>query len=265
MRGLALFPAALLTLVCAAAAVQAQGGFPAANGPVEIDARDGVEWVSAPDGASGYYRARGNVVVRQEGLTLQAGEVTAFYRRGAAQAQEIHRLEASGAVVMRNETTEASGDAAVYDLTAGTVLMTGRQVQLTGREMVITASRSMEFRDRENLVIARGGAVAAQGERRLRADRLTAYLTRAAADAPGRVERIDAAGDVHLSTPAEVIRAEEGVYNVTAEQALLCGSVRISRGSNQLNGECAEVDLKNGRSILKGRVNSLIVPRDAEN
>ena len=43
----------------------------------------------------------------------------------------------------------------------------------------------------------------------------------------------------------------------------LCGNVRITRGKNQLNGACAEINLKTGNSRLIGdgrRVKGLITP-----
>ncbi len=259
--------ALLAVFLAATGGARGQTGFPATGGPVEIEASGGVEWISTPDGKSGYYRARGNVVAHQDQLTVRADELTAFYREGAAgQAQEIHRLEAVGNVVVQDGATESTGDAAVYDLVARTVRITGRQVRLTDPAMVIIASQSLEFQEKGNLAIALGNATAVEQDRRLRADRLTAYLTKAgsgdSAGARSRVDHINATGNVLLSTPTEIIRADEGVYTVAAEQALLCGQVKISRGNSQLNGECAEVDLKNGRSLLKGRVNSLIIPKD---
>ena len=67
------------------------------------------------------------------------------------------------------------------------------------------------------------------------------------------IDRIDAFGNVLVSTGSEIARSNEGVYNPQTEIATLCGNVKITRGKNQLNGACAEVNLKTGRSRLLGR------------
>ena len=81
------------------------------------------------------------------------------------------------------------------------------------------------------------------------------------------VAQIDAFGDVHISTPTEIARGDEGVYILDDGIATLCGNVRITRGDSQLNGECAEVNLNTGISRLlggTGRVRGLITPKSGQ-
>ena len=69
-----------------------------------------------------------------------------------------------------------------------------------------------------------------------------------------------------ITTPTEVATADRGIYNHKSGIAQLVGSVRLTRGDNQLNGDRAEVNLKTGVSRLlatrgrDGRVRVLVVP-----
>jgi lipopolysaccharide export system protein LptA len=83
-----------------------------------------------------------------------------------------------------------------------------------------------------------------------------------------RLNRIDAYGNVIITTPEEVARGDRGVYMAETGIANLIGSVKITRGENQLNGEAAEVNLRTGVSRIVsakngkagGPVRALIVP-----
>ena len=66
------------------------------------------------------------------------------------------------------------------------------------------------------------------------------------------MKQIDAIKNVVISTPNEIVRASEGVYDVQSGIATLTGSVKITRGQNQLNGESAVVNLNTGVSRLYG-------------
>jgi lipopolysaccharide export system protein LptA len=84
-----------------------------------------------------------------------------------------------------------------------------------------------------------------------------------------QLKRIDAEGNVEVSSPAEVGRGTTGTYDVATGIATLTGDVRISRGQNQLNGEFAEVNMNTGVSKVRAapaanaardRVRGLLVP-----
>ena len=82
--------------------------------------------------------------------------------------------------------------------------------------------------------------------------------------------RIDAQGNVVITTPTDVARGRQGVYNLTTEIATLTGDVRLTRGDNHLNGQTAEVNMKTGIGRLLstgdrtgGRVKGLFSSRSA--
>ena len=78
-----------------------------------------------------------------------------------------------------------------------------------------------------------------------------------------RLQRIEAFGDVHVSTEAEIAVGDRGVYNAETGIAVLAGNVKITRGKNQLNGDYAEVNTHTGISRLLSdsqQVRGLFVP-----
>lgn len=234
--------------------------------PVTVEAEQGIEWIRD----SKMYVARGNAVAIRGEVTVRADVLTALYRekKAGGDGTEIFRLEATGSTVIETPTDRALADRAVYDLDQGVVVLLGEALRFENGEDVITARDSLEYWEQRNLAVARGDAVALRGGRRIRADILTAYFEADDAGAT-RLTRVDATGNVVITTPQEVARGQEGVYNALEEKATLNGDVRITRGENQLNGQRAVVDLRTGVSRLLpgdgsgGRVKGLFTPGGA--
>jgi lipopolysaccharide export system protein LptA len=117
--GLAALTAALL----GAGLAYAQEGTSALKGhnsraPVDISADRG----EAQDRADRVVFA-GNVVVRQEELTLRTARLTVAYSTGSG--IDINRIDASGGVTVTSPSETARGDFAVYDLDQGLITMVG--------------------------------------------------------------------------------------------------------------------------------------------
>lgn len=207
-------------------------------------------------------------------------------------SNEIWRLEAEGHVVIRTATDTARGDRGVYDMDQAVLVLTGRELSLTTPSQVLTARDSLEYWSQRRMAVARGNAVAVDNQegRRIGADTLVSYLLPEDAPAPaapatpvrpaggtarpqgpapgeGKVDRVEAFGNVEIRTPTEVVRGERGVYSPATGMARVLGGVRITRGDNQINGREAIVNLRTGvaRLVSSGdrgeRVRGLIVPQ----
>ena len=197
-------------------------------------------------------------------MHVEADELIAHYRANAAGENEIYRLDANGNVRIISENETATSDNAVYDIDQGVLVMTGQEIRLDTPEDTITARDSIEYYEQRRLAVARGDALAIRGDRRVRADTLTAHFTQGAANS--EMDRIEAAGNVLVSTPGDIVRAERGDYSPKRGIAAVTGDVRITRGDTQLNGERAEVNLNTGVSrILSSRsgerVRGLFLPK----
>jgi lipopolysaccharide export system protein LptA len=144
---------------------------------------------------------------------------------------------------------------------------------------MVTARDSLEWYDQKQIAVARGDAVAVRDVKVIRADVLTAHMTKdkppPAAGKPGKaapaaaqakprnaatplgdtdesskISRVDAQGHVLVSTQTDVGRGDYGVYNADSGIATLLGNVTITRGPNTVRGEYAVMDMNNNISRM---------------
>jgi lipopolysaccharide export system protein LptA len=271
------------------------------GGPIDITARDGIEWRQTEQEVI----ATGNAKAVRGQVTVMADRLTAWYRKkGAAstaqptpvsgltgdpstEGNEIHRMQADGHVRIFTPTDQAQGDRATYDLDQSVLVMTGKDLKLTTPSGIITAKDDLEYWPQKHMAVARGNAVVTTKDaKRVAADTLVAYTTDNPPPAPstptpastatkpsddplaasGKLQRVEAFGNVSIRTPTDTVTGDRGVYVPDTGMARLAGNVRITRGQNQLNGAEADVNMKTGIANLiaqrSGRVRGLVVPND---
>lgn len=232
------------------------------DGPVTVEAENGIEWLRN----ARQYIARGNAKATQGEVTVFADRLIASYRE-AGGSTEIFQLEADGNVRIASPAQTAYGDRAVYDLDSQRMRLTGQDLRLVSAADTVTARDHIDYFQQEKMAVAVGDAVAKRDDRTIRADTLTA---RFAEDKSGKQQltRVDADGNVVVTTPNEIARSRQAVYTVATETAVLSGDVKITQGKNQLNGQRAEVNLRTGVSRLlagtggSGRVKGIFVPQE---
>jgi lipopolysaccharide export system protein LptA len=299
------------------------------GGPIDITARDGIEWQQVQQEviARGDAKAiRGNVTVTADRLTAwyrkknsteapQATQVSGLAGDPSTEGNEIYRLRADGHVHIFTATDRAQGDKATYDLDQSVLVMTGHDLKLTTPNDVITARDDLEYWPQKHMAVARGDAVVVTTDaKRVAADTLVAYTTdnpppasatpasaspasaspasatptsaapgktapapstghaQSSSDplaASGKLQRVEAFGNVSIRTPTDTVTGDRGVYVPDTGMARLVGNVRITRGQNELNGAEADVNMKTGIATLvaqkAGRVHGLVVPNDESN
>ena len=192
---------------------------------------------------------------------------------------EIYRLDADGHVTIKGERQTVVGDQAVYDVDQQIGIVTGKALKMTTATDVVTARDSLEWYDQKQIAVARGDAVAVRDVKVIRADVLTAHMTKdkpppaagkpdkaapaaaqakprnaamplGADDESSRISRVDAQGHVLVSTQTDVGRGDYGVYNADSGIATLLGNVTVTRGPNTIRGEYAVMDLNNNVSRM---------------
>jgi lipopolysaccharide export system protein LptA len=273
--------AALVWVTSGAPPLAAQGlglGAASEDRPIAISAASGIEWQQDAQ----VYIARGNAVAKRGTTEVSADTLTAHYRpnKGEGSDTEIYRLNADGHVTIKGETQTVVGDQAVWDVDQQMGIVTGKTLKLTTATDVVTARDSLEWYDRKQISVARGDAVAIrENVKRIRADVLTAHMTKdqakpagaalaapsakpdatrpgAAPGPPGgsnessRISRVDALGNVLVSTATDIARGDYGVYNAETGLVTLLGNVTITRGDNAIRGQYAVVDLTNNVSRM---------------
>lgn len=245
--------------------------------PIEISADSGIEWQQDAQ----VYIARGNAVAKRANSEVHADTLTAHYRKSKAGGgdNEIYRLNADGRVTIKGERQAVIGDQAVYDVDQQIGIVTGKGLKLTTATDVVTARDSLEWYDAKQIAVARGDAVAVRDAKQVRADVLTAHMTKdkpavagsapaskptgAAAtakpaasagllggDTGSRIRRVDAQGNVLVSTATDIGRGDYGVYNAETGIVTLLGNVTVTRGPNTIRGQYAVMDLNNNISRM---------------
>lgn len=262
--------------------------------PVTINADDGIEWVREEK----KYTARGNAKATRNDATIYADLLTAFYREKTGdKGQDIFRVDADGNVRIAANGQLARGDKGVYYVDKAVFVLVGKNLRMESDQGTLTARDSLEYWENRRLAVARGDATVVQADQRMRADVMTAHIadpsdpeqkaekrpakggsptdkaTSKATDkaatpdgsklpeGSGQIKKIDAFGNVHISLQNAIIRGDNGVYLPAKGVATICGNVRVTSGKNQLNGKCAEVNLKTGIYRLTGRAKGLVQPR----
>jgi lipopolysaccharide export system protein LptA len=289
------------------------------GGPIDITARDGIEWRQTQQEVI----ARGDAKAIRGAVTVTADRLTAWYRKKAGsqpaeqasapspatdpasglagdsstEGNEVYRLQADGHVHIFTATDQAQGDKATYDLDQSVLVMTGHDLKLTTPNDVITARDDLEYWPQKHMSVARGDALVVTSDaKRVAADTLVAYTTdnptpasstpapasatpaSAGVDplaATGKLQRVEAFGNVSIRTPTDIVTGDRGVYLPDTGMARLGGNVRITHGQSQLNGAEADVNMKTGIATLiarqpgeasiPGRVHGLVVPNDQSN
>jgi lipopolysaccharide export system protein LptA len=123
----------------------------------------------------------------------------------------------------------------------------------------ITADQ-LEVAQNQKLATFTGNVDAVQGELVLSADRLRVYYygqgQEAPAGASSSIRRIEADGNVFVSSPSETAQGTAGVYDVESNQLSLDGSVVLTQDDNVIRGERLEIDLVTGESRVLAAVAS---------
>ena len=298
-----LFAGGLLAAWTSAAAAQSMDL--SHGGPVQVNASGGIDWQQQQQEviAHGDARAvRGDVTVTADRLIAfyrkkptapgAAAPPPAKTPGGTAPdasgASEVYRLEAVGHVHIFTQTDQAFADHGVYDMDQSVLVLTGGHLRLITPQDVLTALDSMEDWPQKHMAVARGNAVVLTNDaRRIAADVLVAYTVPGQGNpapasppaappkppsdpllASGKLQRVEAFGNVDVRTPTDTVRGDRGVYVPDTGRSHVIGHVRVTRGQNQLNGGAAEVNMKTGvATMLSGgpeRIQGLIVPNDAQ-
>jgi len=121
----------------------------------------------------------------------------------------------------------------------------------TYQPLDITAER-LEMKQREGRAIFKGTVNVTQGKMTLTADTLTVfYATEAGIENPS-ISRLDAQGNVMLTSETESLSGDWGVYDVDRRLVTLGGDVVFAQGDNTLRGKRLEFDLVSGLAKLDG-------------
>jgi lipopolysaccharide export system protein LptA len=211
--------------------------------PVAIEADQGVEWRQNEQ----VYIARGNATAKRGDTSIRADALYAHYRKTADNRQEIYKITAEGAVKITTPKETITSDTAEYMVETAVFTLKGKPVQIDSGKSTLTAALIV-YNSKNKVANVTGGAQVVEEKKRVRADRFIAFFKEE--EGKQSLKRVEAIGNVVITTPTEIARGNRGDYEAETQVATLTGNVRLTRGDSQLNGDRAEVNMKSGVSKL---------------
>ena len=126
-------------------------------------------------------------------------------------------------------------------------------------------ANEMEIIEADKQAIFRGLVDAVRGEEHIRADTMTVFYSdvkQADGTSKSQVSKLDAVGNVTVTTPKQVITGEWAKMDVEANTLVVGGKVKLVEGKTTLQGEKLDVDLNTHRTLMSGgRVKGSFVPK----
>lgn len=110
---------------------------------------------------------------------------------------------------------------------------------------------ALEVLQAEQVAVFSGNVDAIQGDMRLQASNIRVHYN-SGGGTGGEISRIDATGNVHVSSATETARGDSAVYNVVGEEVTMEGNVVLTQGGNVIQGDRLTIDLATGHSRIEG-------------
>ncbi|MHB9097660.1 MAG: lipopolysaccharide transport periplasmic protein LptA [Syntrophales bacterium] len=138
-------------------------------------------------------------------------------------------------------------------------------------------SDRLDAYNEKRMVVFSGNAVATQGARTIRADRLTLYYreekkpagqTTREPEGTGNLERVEAAGHVTITEGERIVTGDEAVFDQDAQKITMTGGAVMREGANIVRGDRIVVFLNENRGVVEStenkRVTATIYPGDSQ-
>jgi lipopolysaccharide export system protein LptA len=126
-------------------------------------------------------------------------------------------------------------------------------------------ANEMEIIDVDKQAIFRGKVDAVRDGERIRSDIMTVFyadVKQADGTSKSQVSKLDATGNVTITTRKQTITGEWARMDVLANTLVVGGHVKLVEGKTTLQGEKLNVDLTTDRTLMTGgRVKGSFVPK----
>ena len=126
-------------------------------------------------------------------------------------------------------------------------------------------ANEMEIVDADKQAIFRGKVDAVRGDQHIRSDIMTVFyadVKQPDGTSKSQASKLDATGNVTITTSKQVITGEWAKMDILANTLLVGGKVKLTEGKTTLQGEKLTVDLTTERTLMTGgRVKGSFVPK----
>ena len=116
-------------------------------------------------------------------------------------------------------------------------------------------ANEMEIIDADRQAIFRGKVEAVRGDQQMRSDIMTVFyadVKQPDGSSKSQVSKMDATGNVTITTKKQVITGQGAKMDVLANTLLVGGGVKLVEGRTTLKGEKLTVDLSTERTLMIG-------------
>jgi lipopolysaccharide export system protein LptA len=148
--------------------------------------------------------------------------------------------------------------------------------KINSKEPIEIVSDRMDAFNEKKMVIFSGHAVATQGDKEIKSDRLLLYYKKEtgkkdktgvkAIEGTGDLEKIEAKGNVIVTQKARVATGDEAVYFQDSGQIIMTGNPTLRDGKNLIKGDKVIVFVNEDRGVVesdqKKRVKAVIYPQE---
>lgn len=227
--------------------------------PLEINAQNGM--ICSQDKRR--CTASGPVVSTKGSSVLKSEKLVVYFKdKSSPKAeksddnpqQDVEKIEAIGHVHFfdtrgaAQKGVEARGHYALYQEEEGKLTLEGHPI-LKDSQTLISGGNRVIFYEKAQRAEIIGRSTVKRDDKLMQADMFNVYFTK---NETGQLtfDRVEAHGNVLISTPTEIAKAKRGVYANTTQVAELFDDVVITRVEGQLRGNYGRYDMVSGQSQL---------------
>ena len=211
-----------------------------------VEADESLEWFEKEK----YYLAKGNVILKKDGVTLKANIIKADYVFENGE-NILKKIIAKDKVVLTKENTKATGQYMIYDLKEKIARILGSFQTFSSPSGYVESTKNIIFDDVNNKARAEGNV------KIILSNKTVIYADNVKADfepTKKSLKKAIAKGNVIIENKAKgrKSKADLGVYNSNDEIIRLTGNVVIINQKSKLSGSKGITNLKTGVSNIIG-------------
>lgn len=214
--------------------------------PVSIEASGQLEWLRDQN----LYRANKDVVIIQGDSTIKGDNAEASYDPAIGQSA-LTVMTVTGHVTMINQGRTITADKGVYDTRTKFLTLTGPIVTLTTPDAKVTSTNGMTYDGIQSIATATGNAVVTEPDKQLKADKVVATIDQDT----NKLKHAVATGHVLITHKTDkgtdISQSQHAVYDLGSDVINLDGDVKLTSGTNHMQGDAAVINLATGVSNLK--------------
>ena len=211
-----------------------------------VEADESLEWFEKER----YYLAKGNVILKKDGITLKANSIKVDYVFENGE-NILKKIIAQDKVILVKENTKATGQYMTYDVQEEIAKISGSFQTFSSPSGYVESKKNIIFDDKNNKAKAEGNVkIILSNKTIIYADNVKADLKHT----NKAIEKAIARGNVIIENKIKgrKSKADLGVYNSNDEIIRLTGNVVIINQKSKLSGAKGITNLKTGISNIVG-------------